>query len=137
MEVSLLNGPTPRDEAGYELAVAAVWGAKAFPELTFFQRELEGELSQVEGSEQHESPASREQRRTYYQAEVPVVERVTHVAIRSLYHQPLRNAVLLGPGPWGKQGSGEQQPCPSHLCQRPCPCHHRADEEHPAEHSEG
>jgi hypothetical protein len=44
MEVSLAYGSTPRDEAGYELAVAAVCSPEAFPELTFFQRELEGEL---------------------------------------------------------------------------------------------
>jgi hypothetical protein len=90
LEVSLAHGPTPRDETRYQLAVAAVWGAKAFPELTFFQRELEGELSQVEGSDQHESPASGEQRRTYYQAEVPVVERVTHVGSPGCHLQTLR-----------------------------------------------
>src|SRR5215212_2992802 len=28
---------------------------------------------------------------------------------------PIGNTVLFGPGPRGKQGSGEQQPCPSHL----------------------
>src|SRR5215217_2271985 len=104
MEVSLLNGPTPRDEAGYELAVAAVWGAKAFPELAFFEGQLEGELSQVEGSDQHEGPAAGEQRRTYYQAEVPVVEGVTHVPIWSLYHHALRNAFLLSPD--SRRGQG-------------------------------
>ena len=106
MKILLACRPAPRDEAGHELAVAAVWDAEAFPELTFFQGELESELDQVEGGKQHESPASREQGRTHDQAEVPVVERVTHVPIRSFYHQPLRDAILLGPGSWGKQGSG-------------------------------
>src|SRR5215208_2383493 len=108
MEVSLAHGPTPRNETGYELAVAAVWGAKALHQLAFFEGELEGKLSQVEGSDQYQGPAAGEQRRTYYQTEVPVVERVTHVPIRSLYHHALRNAVLLGPSPRGEQGSGEQ-----------------------------
>jgi hypothetical protein len=44
MEVSLAYGPTPRNETGYELAVAIVWKTEAFPEFTFFQRELEGKL---------------------------------------------------------------------------------------------
>jgi hypothetical protein len=40
----LAYGPTSRDEAGYERAVAVVCNPEAFAELTFFQRELEGEL---------------------------------------------------------------------------------------------
>jgi hypothetical protein len=44
VEVSLLHGPTPWNETGYELAVSVVWSAEAFPELTFFQRKLEAEL---------------------------------------------------------------------------------------------
>ena len=44
VQVSLAYGSTPRDEAGYELTVSVVWKTEAFPELTFFQRELEGEL---------------------------------------------------------------------------------------------
>jgi hypothetical protein len=44
MEVSLAHGSTPRDEAGHELTVSVVWSPEAFPELAFFQRELEGEL---------------------------------------------------------------------------------------------
>jgi hypothetical protein len=44
VEVSLVHRPTPRDEAGYEFAVAAVWDTETLPELTFFQRELECEL---------------------------------------------------------------------------------------------
>jgi hypothetical protein len=103
MKVLLAYGPALRDETRHELAVAAVWNAEAFPELAFFERELESELGQVEGGDQHQSPVSREQRRAQDQAEVPVVERVTHVPIRSLYHQPLRNAILLGASPWGNR----------------------------------
>ena len=44
VEVSLLHGPSPRNETGYELAVSVVWNAEALPELALFQRELEGEL---------------------------------------------------------------------------------------------
>ena len=43
MKVLLAYGPAPRDETGYELAVALVWNAEAFPELAFFEGELEGE----------------------------------------------------------------------------------------------
>jgi hypothetical protein len=43
VEVSLVYGPTPRNETGHELAVATVWNAEAFPELAFFEGELEGE----------------------------------------------------------------------------------------------
>ena len=107
MEVSLAYGPTPRDEAGYELAVAAVWGTETLPELAFFQGELEGELSQVESSDQHESPAAGEQRRAQDQAQVRVIQGVAHIPIRSLYHEPLRNAILLGPYPGEEQSSGE------------------------------
>jgi hypothetical protein len=60
VEVSLLYRPTPWNEARYELAVPAVWNAEALPELTFFQGELEEELDNVEGGDEHESPASRE-----------------------------------------------------------------------------
>ena len=107
MEVSLAHGLTPRDEAGYELAVAAVWDPETLPELTFFQGELEGELGRVESSEQHESPAAGEQRGTQDQAQVRIIQGVAHVPIRSLYHEPLRNAILLGPYPGEEQSSGE------------------------------
>jgi hypothetical protein len=63
VEVSLSHVPTPRTEAGYELAVAAVWDAEALPELAFFQGELEGELGQIEHGDQHEGPATGQQRR--------------------------------------------------------------------------
>jgi hypothetical protein len=86
VEVSLAHGLTSRDEAGYELAVAAVWDPETLPELTFFQGELEGELGQVESSEQHESPAAGEQRGTQDQAQVRIIQGVAHVPIRSLYH---------------------------------------------------
>jgi hypothetical protein len=43
MKVLLAYGPALRDEAGHELAVAQVWNAEAFPELAFFEGELEGE----------------------------------------------------------------------------------------------
>src|SRR5215211_5031267 len=36
LEVSLAHRPTPRDETGHELAVAAVWNAEALPQLAFF-----------------------------------------------------------------------------------------------------
>ena len=45
VEVSLAHGPAPRDEAGHELAVAAVRTTEALYQLTFFQGELEGELN--------------------------------------------------------------------------------------------
>jgi hypothetical protein len=86
VEVSLAHGPTPWDEAGYEFAVAAVGGAEAFPELAFFQGDLEGELDQVESSEQHERPAAGEQCGTQDQAQVRVIQGVAHVPIRSLYY---------------------------------------------------
>jgi len=60
VEVSLLYRPTPWNEARYELAVPVVWNAEALPELTFFQGELEEELDNVEGGDEHERPASRE-----------------------------------------------------------------------------
>src|ERR671921_308956 len=107
VEVSPAHGLTPRDEAGYELAVAAVWDPETLPELTFFQGELECELRQVESSEQHESPAAGEQRGTQDQAQVRVIQGVAHVPIRSLYHEPLRNIVLLSHSSRWKQGSGE------------------------------
>ncbi len=44
VQVSLAYGPTPRDEAGYELTISVVWNPEAFAELPFFQGELEGEL---------------------------------------------------------------------------------------------
>jgi len=44
VQVSLAYGPTPRDEAGYELTISVVCNPEAFAELTFFQGELEGEL---------------------------------------------------------------------------------------------
>ena len=84
-----------------------VGNAKALPELTFFQGELECELRQVESSEQHESPAAGEQRGTQDQAQVRVIQGVAHVPIRSLYHKPLRNIVLLSHSSRWKQGSGE------------------------------
>jgi hypothetical protein len=43
LKVLLAYWPEPWDETGYELAVAAVWNAEAFPELVFFEGELEGE----------------------------------------------------------------------------------------------
>src|SRR5215208_2010309 len=43
MKVLLAYRPASRDETGHQLAVAAVWKAEAFPELTFFEGELEGE----------------------------------------------------------------------------------------------
>jgi hypothetical protein len=52
VEVSLLHGPTSRDEAGYEFAVAMVRTTEALHQFTFFQGELEGELGQVEGGDQ-------------------------------------------------------------------------------------
>jgi len=52
VEVSPAHGPTPRDETGYQLAVATVWNAEALPELAFFEGELEGKLGQVEDSDQ-------------------------------------------------------------------------------------
>jgi hypothetical protein len=73
VEVSLVHGPMPWNEAGYELAVAAVGKAEALPELEFFQGKLKGELGQVEDGDQHESPAASEQRRAYDQAEVRVI----------------------------------------------------------------
>jgi hypothetical protein len=72
MQVSLAYRLAVREEAGHELAVTSVWNAEALPELAFFQRELEGELGQVEEGKQHESPAAGEQRRAQDQAEVPV-----------------------------------------------------------------
>src|SRR5918995_1006982 len=86
VEVSLAHGLTSRDEAGYELAVAAVWDPQNLPELTFFPGGVEGELGQVESSEQHESPAAGEQRGTQDQAQVRIIKGVAHVPIRSLYH---------------------------------------------------
>ena len=50
-----------------------VWDTEALPELAFFQGELEGELGQVEGSKQHESPAASEQPCARDQAEVRVI----------------------------------------------------------------
>jgi hypothetical protein len=44
VQVSLAYGPTPRDEAGYELTISVVWNPEAFAELPFFQGELEGQL---------------------------------------------------------------------------------------------
>jgi hypothetical protein len=44
VQVSLAYGPTPRDEARYELTISVVWNPEAFAELPFFQGELEGEL---------------------------------------------------------------------------------------------
>ena len=73
MKVSLPHGPTPRDEPGYQLAVAAVGDAEALPEFAFFQGQLESELEKVEGSKQHESPAASEQPCTQEQAEVRVI----------------------------------------------------------------
>jgi hypothetical protein len=43
VEVSLVHGPTPRNETGHELTVAAVWNAEALPELAFFEGVLKGE----------------------------------------------------------------------------------------------
>lgn len=63
MEVSLAYRFTPRNETGYELAVAAVRDPEALSKLAFFQGDLQGQLSEVEGSKQHESPAAGEQRR--------------------------------------------------------------------------
>ena len=68
-----MHGPTPWYETGYELAVAAVRDSEALPELAFFQGELEGELGQVQGGKQHESPGAGEQPRTHNQAEVRVI----------------------------------------------------------------
>jgi hypothetical protein len=112
VELSLSHGTTPRTEAGNELAVTAVWDAEAPPELAFFQGELEGELRQVERGDQHEGPATEEQRRAQDQAEVRIIEGVAHVPIRSLYYQALGDAVILGPSPRREQGSGKQQPRP-------------------------
>jgi hypothetical protein len=44
VQVSLEYGPTPPDEAGYELPISVVCNPQAFAELPFFQGELEGEL---------------------------------------------------------------------------------------------
>jgi hypothetical protein len=43
LKVLLAYRPALRDETGYELAVALVWDAEAFPELAFFQGKLESE----------------------------------------------------------------------------------------------
>src|SRR5215213_10928725 len=43
MKVLLAYGPAPRDKTRHKLAVALVWNAEAFPELAFFEGELEGE----------------------------------------------------------------------------------------------
>lgn len=59
-----MHGPTPRNETGYELAVAAVRDAETLPELTLFQGDLESELGQVENREQHENPSMGEETRT-------------------------------------------------------------------------
>ena len=63
MEVSLAYRFTPRNETRYELAVAAVRDPEALSKLAFFQGDLQGQLSEVEDSKQHESPAAGEQRR--------------------------------------------------------------------------
>jgi hypothetical protein len=68
-----MHGPTPWDETGNKLAVAAIRDAEALPELTLFQGQLEGELSEVEGSKQHESPAMGEQSRSQDQAHIRVI----------------------------------------------------------------
>src|SRR5215217_1455425 len=52
VEVLPAHGPTPRNEAGHEFTVAAVWDAEALSEFAFFEGELEGKLGQVEGSDQ-------------------------------------------------------------------------------------
>jgi len=38
-----MHGPTPRDETGYELAVAAVLYPGALSKLEFYQGQLEGD----------------------------------------------------------------------------------------------
>jgi hypothetical protein len=43
MKILLAYGSEPRDETGHELAVATVWNAEAFPQLAFFEGQLEGE----------------------------------------------------------------------------------------------
>jgi hypothetical protein len=43
MKVLLVYGPASRDKAGHKLAVMVVLNAEAFPELAFFEGELEGE----------------------------------------------------------------------------------------------
>src|SRR5215218_7577944 len=130
-EVSPVYGPEPRDEAGHELAVAAVRGAEASAQLALFEGYLEGELSQIDSSEQEKSPATGEKGRAHDQGRAREVEGIAHVAVRPLHHQPLRD--VLGSGPRRKQGAGEEQPRPTHLRHRPRPRHHRSDEQRPAE----
>ncbi len=128
VEISPSRGPPPRYETGHELAVAYVLDTEALPELAFFQRELEGELGHVEDGKQHKAPAAGEQSCARDQAEIGVVQRIADVPVRSLHHQALRYTVLFGPCPYQKLGSGEQQPGPSHLRDRPCPCRQRTCE---------
>src|SRR5215218_10951406 len=105
VEISFPYGPESRDEAGHELAVAAVRGTEASAQLALLEWDLERELYQVEGGEQEKSPAAGEKGRAHDQGRAREVEGIAHVAVRSLHHQPLRD--VLGPG--RKQGAGEEQ----------------------------
>lgn len=65
-----MHRPSPWDDTGNKLAVAAIRDAEALPELMLFQGQLEGELREVKGSKHHESPAMSEQPRNQDQAHI-------------------------------------------------------------------
>lgn len=72
-------------------------------------------MRQVESGEQGEPPTPGQERRTHYQQEIRVVERVSDVTVRPLQNQPLRNPVIIGDLPRRKQCPGEEEPGPTHL----------------------